>query len=133
MPVVVEIKWDGDKFLRRITDQVIDGVERATESVEETVRELVSRPNPDGSNPSLPGEPPKRVTGELYRSIGSTVQIGQNQVSGLVYAGTPYARRLEFGFVGVDSRGRRYNQAPRPFLRPALAQNHKLIMTAIRG
>ena len=30
-----------------------------------------------------------------------------------------YARRIEFGFVGLDSLGRYYNQAPRPYMRPA--------------
>ncbi|MFI8085934.1 HK97 gp10 family phage protein [Kitasatospora sp. NPDC086009] len=32
----------------------------------------------------------------------------------------PYGRRLEFGFSGVDSLGRRYNQPPFPHVGPAL-------------
>lgn len=31
----------------------------------------------------------------------------------------PYARRLEFGFIGVDSLGRHYHQPPYPYMRPA--------------
>lgn len=31
----------------------------------------------------------------------------------------PYARRIEFGFIGVDSLGRHYNQQPYPYMRPA--------------
>lgn len=31
----------------------------------------------------------------------------------------PYSARLEFGFVGTDSLGRVYNQAARPYMRPA--------------
>lgn len=31
----------------------------------------------------------------------------------------PYARRIEMGFVGTDSLGRHYHQAPEPFMRPA--------------
>lgn len=31
----------------------------------------------------------------------------------------PYARRIELGFVGVDSLGRHYHQAPEPYMRPA--------------
>jgi hypothetical protein len=31
----------------------------------------------------------------------------------------PYARRIEFGFVGTDSLGRHYHQAPEPYMRPA--------------
>lgn len=33
-----------------------------------------------------------------------------------------YARRLEYGFVGVDSLGRSYNQAPVGWVRRAAAQ-----------
>lgn len=32
---------------------------------------------------------------------------------------TPYAARIEFGFVGADSLGRVYNQAPNPYMRSA--------------
>lgn len=32
----------------------------------------------------------------------------------------PFARRLEKGFVGVDSAGREYHQAPRPHWQPAI-------------
>lgn len=31
----------------------------------------------------------------------------------------PYARRIELGFIGVDSLGRHYHQAPEPYMRPA--------------
>lgn len=31
----------------------------------------------------------------------------------------PYARRIEFGFSGVDSLGRHYNQPAQPYMRPA--------------
>lgn len=32
----------------------------------------------------------------------------------------PQGRRLEFGFVGIDSIGRHYNQKPFPHVQPAL-------------
>lgn len=31
----------------------------------------------------------------------------------------PYARRIEFGFMGTDKLGRTYHQAAQPFMRPA--------------
>lgn len=31
----------------------------------------------------------------------------------------PYARRIEFGFVGTDKMGRNYHQAAQPYMRPA--------------
>jgi len=59
-------------------------------------------------------------TGTLRRSIhtergdGMSVLIGTN---------VPYAARLEFGFMGADSRGRMYHQPARPYLRPAFDDN----------
>jgi len=59
-------------------------------------------------------------TGTLRRSIHTEV-IDSSSTSATARTGTDvvYARRLEFGFVGRDSLGRLYNQAPRPYLRPA--------------
>jgi len=31
----------------------------------------------------------------------------------------PYARRIEFGFIGQDSMGRNYHQPAQPYMRPA--------------
>ena len=31
----------------------------------------------------------------------------------------PYARRIEKGFIGTDSLGRHYHQAPEPYMEPA--------------
>jgi len=49
---------------------------------------------------------------------------------GVVVVGTsvPYARRIEFGFMGKDSRGRSYHQAARPYLRPAFDEKKKEAM-----
>jgi hypothetical protein len=74
-----------------------------------------------GLAPSAPGEPPKRLTGALIQSIQAPgVEREGNTLVAPVVAGTKYARRLELGFVGTDSRGRRISQGPRPYLRPAL-------------
>jgi hypothetical protein len=63
---------------------------------------------------------PRRVTGDYTRSMNLqaahaasgrvTVTVGTNAVQG---------PRLEFGFHGTDSLGRRYNQPPFPHWRPA--------------
>ena len=34
-----------------------------------------------------------------------------------------YAARIEYGFSGADSRGRHYNQPPKPYLRPAFDEH----------
>jgi Bacteriophage HK97-gp10, putative tail-component len=53
----------------------------------------------------------------------------------------PYARRIEEGFVGVDSLGRHYNQAAEPYMRPAydnekdnaLQAHEEQVRTALKG
>jgi HK97 gp10 family phage protein len=47
-------------------------------------------------------------------------------------AGMRYGRRVELGFVGVDSLGRRYHQKPRAFLGPALRRNRKAITLVVK-
>lgn len=59
-------------------------------------------------------------TGTLRRSINhQTTEITATKCNVAIGPDTPYARRIEFGFVGTDSLGRRYNQAAHPYMRPA--------------
>ena len=62
-------------------------------------------------------------TGNYRRSIRSTAAHEGDVIAVYVGSNEPYGRRLELGFVGTDKLGRRYNQAPRPHLRPALDSN----------
>lgn len=55
-----------------------------------------------------------------YRRSWSTAMTGPMAAS--VGTNKPQARRLEYGFVGADSMGRHYNQAPQPHVRPAVAE-----------
>lgn len=59
----------------------------------------------------------------LDYKLGQTVWV-QN--------GTVYARRLEFGFVGADSLGREFNQAPRGWVRGVLAEAPAIAEAAAR-
>ena len=60
-------------------------------------------------------------TGILRKSIDQASVPGHLSVT--VGTDLPYAARMEYGFVGRDSLGRRYNQPARPYLRPALREN----------
>lgn len=60
-------------------------------------------------------------TGTLMRSISQAPVPGHLSVT--VGTDLPYAARMEYGFVGRDSLGRRYNQPAQPYLRPALREN----------
>lgn len=62
-------------------------------------------------------------TGTLRRSVHvEMTSEGLKQVA-LIGTDQPQARRLERGFVGKDSLGRLYNQAPQPRWRPAWDHN----------
>ena len=61
-------------------------------------------------------------TGRLRSSITREMGGDAEGMVGRVGTNVEYARRIEFGFVGTDSLGRTYNQAPRSFLRAAVLQ-----------
>lgn len=72
------------------------------------------------------------LTGTLRRSIRTELmQESETKMIAHVGSSEPYARRMELGFVGTDSLGRRYNQAPRPYLRPALDMNKDNIVREV--
>ena len=58
-----------------------------------------------------------------YADIVKDLRTGSRSV---VTVGTkvPYAARLEFGYKGPDSLGRKFNQKARPYMRPAIDNNH---------
>ncbi|MEM6670536.1 MAG: hypothetical protein AAF661_15100 [Pseudomonadota bacterium] len=105
-----------------------------------------------GLSPSRPGEPPRVLSGRLRQSITARVARtpsskggafdetgtnlpGQevNNIVGVVGTNVRYARRLERGFTGTDSRGRLVRQAPRPFLFRALQEKLTDIRRILTG
>lgn len=63
---------------------------------------------------------PNTVTGDYRRSISMSVESTPGSTTVIVGTNAPQGRRLEFGFNGVDSLGRSYNQPPFPHFGPAL-------------
>jgi hypothetical protein len=87
-----------------------------------------------GLEPSEPGEPPKMLTGRLRDSISYAVERDGNKVVVNLRAATNYAARLEFGFVGVDRLGRRYTQAPRPYMLSTISKEwQRVLYEAAKG
>jgi hypothetical protein len=62
-------------------------------------------------------------SGTLRRSVHVEMDEEDGHPVALVGTDAPYARRLEYGFVDVDSLGRHYNQSPAPRWRPAFDHN----------
>lgn len=114
----VEVKLDIGKAVKILRPRIVAGMERAATWIEGEVKRSFSF-----SGPSPPGQPPAVDTGRLRSSITHEVREEGNEVIGLVGSNVEYARRLEFGFVGTDKRGRRINQPERPYLRPAVFNN----------
>jgi hypothetical protein len=82
---------------------------------------------------SLPPNPPSVAPAGPFRrfgTLGQSIQVDDSKAKGKkpsVRVGTSlvYAARLEFGFVGADSKGRVINQAARPYMRDSLNNNVK--------
>lgn len=100
-------------------------------------KKLVSRGNKGGGNPSEPFTPPKVVSGTLRSNIGHSVAVRGSKVVGALGVkdgpADEYAKRLELGYKGTDSKGRSYDQKPRPYLRATLNKRGKKILEIIRG
>lgn len=73
-------------------------------------------------------------TGTLRRSIHTEiVESTAERARATVGTDLPYARRIEYGFSGADRLGRVYHQAPRPYLRPALAERRDEAVREMRA
>ncbi len=78
------------------------------------------------------GRPGPRVrTGDYRRSWNTIVIPRLGEVSSDTGTSSPQARRLEFGFTGVDALGRHYDQPPFPHARPALTEIEPGFVAAI--
>ncbi|WP_422804693.1 HK97 gp10 family phage protein [Streptomyces noursei] len=75
---------------------------------------------------------PRVVTGRYRASWQSDVHRAGSVVVAEVGTSAPQGRRLEFGFVGVDSLGRHYAQPPFPHLGPAVETFGPLLVRELR-
>lgn len=124
----VTIEWDAPSIV-----QIVSG------SLEETMAALgiflegiVKKSIAQGQPPSRAGQPPHQLRGELMGTITHTVDKKETKIVARIGSTSQKAARLELGFVGRDRRGHNVNQAPRPFLRPAIYK-HKAEIRALVG
>lgn len=134
---MAEIVFEGGEALRIALLAVLEHEEVATRKA---VRDLAVRftnyAKREASGPARAGIPRRNRKGETipYHAGGPGVVSGTLRRSILprregrvgayswfvdVAPGTPYSRRLELGFTGVDSLGRRYAQPAYPYMKPA--------------
>lgn len=121
---MAKINLNINKVGRELDSHLKRGMTKAVILLEKEIKQSVNRDNIGGDNPSLPGEPPKKRTGQLLNSIGwSVVKKGQG-VSGTVgvLRGSPanqYGIALEYGTSKM---------AARPFVRPMVFKNQSTIL-----
>lgn len=109
-------------------------VEKAAIHLMNTIRQKLNRSQPytisksssgkhyHGQAPSLPGEPPKKIRGDLQRSI--TYEMGPDKLSAKVGTNLAYGAYLELGTAHI---------APRPFLRSTLLEEQGTIDRILSG
>lgn len=73
----------------------------------------------------------EKHTGDYRRSVARETTTRGSHTEVVVGSEAPQARRLEFGFVGTDSLGRRYNQPPYPHWRTAMDEIEPLFVAAV--
>ncbi len=123
--------WNAGALLATVADGLERGMNLAMATLAADAARLAGVAG--GGKPSVPGDPPAMQSGTLHANVDFDVQSQSNGVHGFfgVRGDVPYALRMELGFVGVDSLGRHYNQAPRPFLRPALYDNSAQVVSIV--
>lgn len=62
------------------------------------------------------------IGGRQSTDTRAEVRVGTN---------VEYARRIELGFTGTDSRGRQYHQPARPYLRPAFDGQRQAVVREV--
>jgi len=114
---IEKLVWYGPERFREIHDKVKKGMDASRMLVEGDARR------------SAPVK-----TGHLRAFLNSKIEVSTDTeiVADIGYKmkwgnWVPYARRMELGFIGIDSLGRHYNQSPRAFLFPALEVNKSRI------
>lgn len=122
---MAEVHWDDSDLRRELGKKFKSGMNKAALFCERKAKQLVSRGNKTGDDPSDPGEPPKTVTGRLRSSISHEVFYSPNDplgVKGYVGSNVEYALYLELGTEKME---------PRPFLRPTVFNNQSRILKLI--
>jgi hypothetical protein len=134
---VATIEFEGGALLRATLITMVAHEEEVTrKAVRDLGLRLTNYAKREASGPARAGLPRRNRKGEMipYHAGGPGVVTGTLRRSILprregrvgayswfieVAPGTPYSRRLELGFYGTDSLGRRYQQPPYPYMKPA--------------
>lgn len=123
-----------EDFIKDVQAELAKRLERAAIHLANAIKMKLNRSQPyhitnssggrhyHGEDPSKPGEPPKKVTGFLQRSI--TYAMERDRQAARVGTNLEYGAVLELGGVNV---------APRPYLRSTLIEESERINQILGG
>ncbi len=131
-----DFKWNGDKVLAAI-EKKDAALTRVGMVVQEAAKKLVKvdTGNLKGSiNYALEKDASPGGVKKSGEAVGEESLLKPHGIKDEVWIGTnvKYARRIEFGFRGIDKLGRKYNQAPQPYLTPAYEAQKSRIARIIK-
>jgi len=107
----------GDAAFKAVAATIIDSGQLLESAVK---RHASGRPGPNAP------------TGDYRRSWSTRVRFTADTVTSITGTNRPQAARLEYGFHGMDSLGRNYNQPPFPHAGPAMDEVRPLAVVAAK-
>ena len=125
------VRVDDEAFRRRLMGAVERGLGQQGAYTQGAIQQKIGRSQPIGrsksgrtwgKNPSLPGEPPKKVTGELQRSIAWVTESDTSSIALQVGTNLEYGRYLELGTSKMVAR---------PYLRATLLERLNRIQAGV--
>jgi hypothetical protein len=119
MPTRTTLIWNQDRVISRARGVMLARAQNAAEAAEQQVKARLGEAHPPAS---APGQPPRRRTGALQRSIVGAVRATVARIRVQVSAAAPYARMLQQGTRKM---------AARPFL--GLPIDARLIVDILSG
>ena len=131
MTFTAEVDRWVQKARRNVNAVITGGIEEIARQTEEKTPKVTGR-LARGWVISL-NTPPRGQTGR-FAQIVSTLKVTGYSAGDTIYFGNtePYSRRVELGFVGADSMGRRYNQRGRFMLTTTLANANNIFEQVAR-
>lgn len=106
-----KVTLNDSAFRAKLLSAVLRGARQVGIEGQTDIRRSINVSNAGGDQPSAPGEPPRKVTQTLSKSIATVTARNGAGIKTEIGSNVPYARHLEFGTSKMEAR---------PFLRPAL-------------
>lgn len=128
-----EVEAAFDRVLKDVEQANRDIVAESAALVENAIKQNFSGSHAKGE-PHTGGDKPNVVTGTLRRGVRHQPIVRDGVAGAMTVLGptSVYARRVEIGFSGADSRGRRYHQPGYPYFGPGVDSTREAVQEIAR-